>query len=364
MWHCGAVDRKVRATDVAARAQVSRTAVSFVLNGRGDGNVAPEAQERIRAAARELGYQPDRVARSLRLGRTHVIGFVTDAIATSPFAGRILGAAMDRAQESGYVLVAFDSEGHPDLEQAAIDELTQRSVDGLVYASMGLRELTSLPQTDLPMTLANCYELAPTRDAVIPDDGGGAGAAARHLLALGHRHITMLTGPGPGKGGNISGPLRSKGFRAALARAGVPTSDSPVVVAGWTIDDGYRAAMHVLCGPDGVLVEPARRPTAVFAVTDRVATGVLLAASRLGLDIPRDLSVVGFDDQEQLAAHVVPPLTTIALPHREMGRRATELLLDRLAGRPVTNAPVVTRLSCPLVVRGSTAPPDSGGRQA
>ena len=88
MWHCGAVDRKVRATDVAARAQVSRTAVSFVLNGRGDGNVAPEAQERIRAAARELGYQPDRVARSLRLGRTHVIGFVTDAIATSPFAGR------------------------------------------------------------------------------------------------------------------------------------------------------------------------------------------------------------------------------------------------------------------------------------
>lgn len=334
--------------------------MSFVLNGRGDGNVAPEAQERIRAAARELGYRPDRLARSLRLGRTNVIGFVTDAIATSPFAGRILGAAMDRAQESGYVLVAFDSEGHPDLEQAAIDELTQRSVDGLVYASMGLRELTSLPQTGLPMTLANCYEPTPTRDAVVPDDLEGAATAARHLLELGHRRIVMLTGTGAAKGGNLSGPVRSKGFRAAMTRAGVSAQEAPVVTAGWTIDEGYRAAMKVLAAPDGRAADPRRRPTAVFAVTDRVATGVLLAASRLGLDLPEDLSVVGYDDQEQLAAHVVPPLTTVALPHREMGRRATELLLDHLAGRTGGAAPVVTRLACPLVVRGSTGPVVAG----
>jgi LacI family transcriptional regulator len=353
---------RVRAADVAKRAGVSRTAVSFVLNNNDSGNIAIATRERILAAAAELGYQPNRVAQSLRRQRTHVIGLVTDAIASSPFAGRLLGGAVERATRDGYVVVVFDSQDHPEREQAAADELANRQVDGLIYATMGLRDLASLPTTRLPMVLANCHMDGDTYRAVVPDDRGGGKAAAEHLLRLGHRRITMLTGPGISarrshRAGNISGPLRSHGFRAAMRSAGVAAADSPVVSAGWDIDHGYHGAMQVLAGPGGRALPAANRPTAIFAVTDRVATGVLLAAAHLGLDVPGDLSLVGFDDQEALAANVVPALTTLALPHAVMGERAVELLLDTLADRVDPQAPRRLYLPCPVVSRDSAGAP-------
>jgi LacI family transcriptional regulator len=350
-----------RAADVAERAGVSKTAVSFVLNGNDVGNIAPATRERILAAAAELGYHPNRVAQSLRRQRTHVIGLVTDAIASSPFAGRLLGGAVERATREGYVVVVFDSQEHPDREQAAADELANRQVDGLIYATMGLREVASVPTTSLPLVLANCQQDGDPHLSVVPDDRAGGRTAAEHLLALGHTRITMLTGPGVSahrpKTGNISGPMRAQGFRTAMRRAHVATADSPIVSVGWNINDGYHGAVRVLTDERGRVLPVAQRPTAIFAVTDRSATGVLLAAARLGLDVPGDLSVVGFDDQEALAANVVPALTTLALPHTAMGERAVELLLDTLAGRLDPSAPRRQYLPCPVVSRDSAGPP-------
>ncbi|HEY7721280.1 MAG TPA: LacI family DNA-binding transcriptional regulator [Pedococcus sp.] len=350
-----------RAADVAQRAGVSVTAVSLVLNDNDAGNVSAATRARILAAAAELGYQPNRVAQSLRRQRTHVIGLVTDAIASSPFAGRLLGGAVERATRDGYVVVVFDSQDHPEREQAAADELANRQVDGLIYATMGLRELDTVPRTSLPLVLANCQQAGDPYPSVVPDDYRGGWDAARHLLGLGHRRITMLSGVGitPGQPhhlGNIAGPLRAKGFRAAL-RSHVAAADSPVLTVGWDIDEGYHGAVRVLAGPAGGPAPVGDRPTAIFAANDRVATGVLLAAARLGLDVPGDLSVVGFDDQEAVAANVVPALTTLALPHTAMGERAVELLLETVTGRLVPDASRREHLRCPLVVRESAGPP-------
>lgn len=336
------VRREATAADVAARAGVSPTAVSFVLNDKDSGNIAPATRERILAAAAELGYSPNPVARSMRTRRTQVIGVVTDAIASSPFAGRILSGATDRARERGHLVAVFDSQSRPALEQQAAEELRRRRVDGLLYASMGLEEVTSVPDVGLPTALANCYLADDRAPAVIPDEVRAGKAAAEYLLSVGHREVAMIAGST-----NRSGPLRLKGFRAGLAGAGV----KPEVARlreHWTIDAGYAATCRLL--------ERHPQVTAIFCVTDRVATGALLAAARHGQAVPGDLSVMGFDDQEQLAANLVPALTTMALPHREMGQAAVDLLLDQVEGVELSG-PRRRLLEAPLVVRESVGPP-------
>ncbi|MDO5711211.1 MAG: LacI family DNA-binding transcriptional regulator [Micrococcales bacterium] len=349
------MSNRVKAADVARLAGVSRTAVSFVLNGRAHGNIAPATAERVRAAAQTLGYTPDRVAQALRLQRTHVVGLVTDAIASSPFAGRLLSGALDRAADSGYVLVLFDSQNHLAREQEAVEEFTRRRVDGLVYATMGLRRILHLPQTSLPMVLANCFVEQGSLTSVIPDNVAAGAAAAAHLLGLGHRHLVMLGGPG-----DIAGTQRIEGFRAGLVAAGAAGVQGSVIGLGktWTIDVGYNGTRGLFTDARDRVRPPGQRPTAIFAINDRVATGALLALSSLGLRVPDDVSILGFDDQEQLAAHVVPALTTFALPHRAMGEVAIDRLLAQLSGREGPRDSVL-RLPCPLIERESTAPPAS-----
>ena len=352
--HAVSVSNRVKAADVARLAGVSRTAVSFVLNGRAEGNIAPATAERVRAAAQELGYTPDRVAQSLRLQRTHVIGLVTDAIATSPFAGRVLAGAIDRAAESGYVLIVFDSQEHLEREQEAVEELSRRRVDGLVYATMNLRRPLHLPRTTLPMVLANCLSDEDSYTCVVPDNVAAGRAAAGHLIGLGHTRFVMLGGPG-----DLAGVQRVEGFRAgvAAAQAGSVRNEASVVGIGkqWTIDIGYNGTIRLFTDGRGRVLPADRRPTAIFAVNDRVATGALLALGSLGLRVPHDVSVLGFDDQEQLAAHVVPALSTFALPHRTMGEVAVDRLLAQLSRRAGARDPVLA-LPCPFIERDSTAP--------
>jgi LacI family transcriptional regulator len=351
------VKATARLTDVARRARTSTTAVSMVLNGVDAGNVAPSTRERILTAARDLDYRPNTVARSLRRQRTQAVGLVTDSIASSAFAGRIVAGAVDAAAEADYAVLIVDSQARADRERHAFDELAHLRVEGVVYASMGLRRLDARPPTGLPLTLADCWVDGADIPSFIPDEAMAGRQAARHLVEIGHRRIVMLTGPGPHprRTGNIAGPMRSRAFRAEMTHLGVSARESPVVRAGWSIDDGYRAALRVLADGTGVAAPVAERPSAIWAVTDRVATGVLLAATRLGLRVPEDLSVMGMDDQEELAANVVPPLTTMGLPHREIGTLAMRSLLRMLAGEPVEGK--ASRLSTPLVIRASTAPP-------
>lgn len=343
--------RRVRAADVAAAAGVSPTAVSFALSGRDSGNISTETKRRILETAERLGYEPHHVARSLRSQTTHSIGLVTDAVASSPFGGRILAAAAERAEASGHILLVLDTHSRDDREAAAIHELERRQVDALIYASMGFRILSLGPKTHLPVVLANCTDDREDALSVYPDDAYGATRALEHLADLGHRRVTMLSGHWDPLGtrdnqGNVSGPIRRDAFVAAAGNRGV---EATVVGGGWDIDDGYRSAMAALdCPAD-------RRPTAFFAVTDRAAVGAILAAARLGIAVPQDLSIIGFDDQERLAECMVPPLTTIALPHARMGEEAVVMVLAAAAGEAID----VRRraLPCELVVRESTAPP-------
>ncbi|MFI6279748.1 LacI family DNA-binding transcriptional regulator [Streptomyces sp. NPDC050988] len=332
--------------DVARLAGVSHTAVSFVFNGRAEGNLSPATQERIRQAATQLGYRPDPVARGLRSRRTAVIGLVTDEIASSPFAGRLLRGAMETAWDSDHLVLTVDSGGDPAKEDAAVAELLNRRVDGIIYAAMSLRRVRvpeGLHRTH--SVLANCLPEDDSLPAVVPAERAGGRTAARLLLGAGHRRLAVIGGLD-----DIASVERTRGFRDALRAEGVTVPGGWIVRGGGEISAGYAGALRLLDG-----VEPGRRPTGVLCYNDRVAAGVLHAATRLGIDVPADLSVVGYDDQEHMAAFLTPPLTSVALPHRAMGEAATRLLLDAIeAGR--TPPATVRRLACPLISRASVGP--------
>ncbi|MEV0486886.1 LacI family DNA-binding transcriptional regulator [Streptomyces sp. NPDC050508] len=335
--------------DVARLAGVSHTAVSFVFNGRADGNLSPATQERIRQAATQLGYRPDPVARGLRRRRTAVIGLVTDEIASSPFAGRLLRGAMETAWDRDHLVLTVDSGGDPVKEDAAVAELLDRRVDGIIYAAMSLRRVRvpeGLHRTH--SVLANCLPEDDSLPAVVPAERAGGRTAARLLLNAGHSRLAVIGGLD-----DIASVERTRGIREALRAEGVTVPGEWIVRGGGEISAGYAGALRLLDG-----VEPGRRPTGVLCYNDRVAAGVLHAATRLGIDVPADLSVVGYDDQEHMAAFLTPPLTSVALPHRAMGEAAARLLLDAIEAGQAPPA-TVRRLTCPVVSRASVGPAPS-----
>lgn len=346
------MNRKATALDVAKRAGVSRSAVSLVLNGRGDGNVAKESQDRIRQAAQELNYSPNAIALSLRNQRSRVIGILSDEVVVSPFDGNIIGGADDVARSRGFVTVVMDTERDTARDASAIETLLDRQVDGLMYVTVGLKPIEVPPgMLRVPSVLANCYDAHPEPQLhhVIPDEVTGGREATAHLLHLGHTDIALLAGSSD----SPAAPLRVQGYRDAFATAGLNASEGRIHMAGWDIDAGYHGAMKLLDG-----VSPADRPTAIMCANDRLAIGVALAAARLGLNVPTDLSIMGYDDETRIADTMVPALTTMALPLREMGRAAMTTLLDALEGADRAGAETTkeTMVPCRLVVRESTGP--------
>lgn len=348
--------KKVTAEQVADAAGVSRSAVSLVFNGRGDDFLSTETQLRIREAAGRLGYTPNLVARSLRNQQTKLIGILSNAAVTGPFDGEIIGGADAVAREHGYLTLSADTENQADQGADTLRRLLDQGVDGLIYLTVGLHETRVLDDfMRVPAALANCFpgpgspEGADLLPRFIPDEVSGGRVGTEHLIGFGHRRIGLLRGEQdtPASG------WREDGFREAMAAAGVPVDESLVTDAGFQISPGYHGAMRLLD------VSADRRPTALVAPNDRVAIGTILAAGRLGLRVPEDLSVVGYDDQRNVASDMVPALTTVALPLSEMGRRAMRAVLAAVepdkfdaATRPVGEV----RLECGLVVRESTAP--------
>lgn len=343
--------RKSTSQDVADRAGVSRSAVSFVLNGRADGNIAKDKQLRILAAAKELNYTPNAVARSLQAQRTHTIGVVTDSIAGGPFAGKLLQGASAAAFHAGYLLLVIDTEGEDVREDSAFNTLLNRQVDALVFATMSLRaHHPHSAMRGVPAVLANSFDPAGTLRSIIPDEVAGGRAATQVLLDAGHTSLAYLSGTGE----LVATERRTQGLDAAIAEAGLPAVAA--VETGWEINDGFAAAMHLLTDDAGH--SPRRdRPTGVVCANDRVALGVMLACGQLGLRVPDDLSIVGYDDDEPLARTTVPGLTTVALPHREMGEQAIELLLADLRRGAADGPGGTIAIPCPVVMRGSVAAP-------
>jgi DNA-binding LacI/PurR family transcriptional regulator len=336
---------RVRMSDVAARAGVSTATVSMVLNGVNTTRISPQTQQRVREAADAVGYKPNSVARSLRTQQTRLVGLISDTIATTPFAGRMLAGANDVAREHGRLVILVDTEGDVDAERQALQALSGQQVDAMIYACMWHR-VVEVPE-GLPedAVLLDCAPATANRAAVVPDERAGGMAAVRELVAAGHRRIAFLDAEE--RFDLVASQLRRDGYRQVLTEAGIEP-DPLLHARAEPVAGGGRAAARRL------LDLPAdRRPTAMFCFNDRMAMGAYAAAHQRGLSVPDDLSVVGYDDQQLVAAELDPPLTTVALPHYEMGRWAMEVALGLRRADPA--APHL--MPCPIVRRASVGPP-------
>lgn len=329
--------------DVADAAQVSQTTVSFVLNNRADANITQETRQRVLSATTRLGYRPNAMARALRQGTSSMLGFVTDEIATTPFAGLIVRGAQDVAWQYRRILTLVNTSHQSELEQEALGALLQHQVDAIILATMSHSEIVLPPMLHgFPVVLVNAFTASDNVACVVPDEVRGGREATQHLMARGHRRIGVINNLDQA----VAAPLRIEGYQQALKAAGVAFDAALVlhVAGGGQQEAGFEGAMDLLQRP--------LRPTALFCLNDRAAMGAYEAAQLLGLRVPQDVSIIGFDNQEVIAAHLRPTLTTMQLPHYEMGRWGAQALLG---GQTLPHGRAL--LHCPLVERASVAAP-------
>lgn len=342
---------RVTMTDIARAAGCSQATVSFVLNNSPGIRLSQQTRERVIEAARALGYAPPAFS-ALRGpvpafegpafgGLDGVIGFVVDQLATSPEAVVAIEGARQASWNAGNVLLVAQTMGDAVMEPRAIAALTKRGISALIYMTIFTREITApdyLYGLDIPVILLNCYTSDYAFPAVVPSEIAGGQSSTRHLISHGHRRIATITG----ESWMQAAQDRLKGYRRALATADIPFDPELVVEGDWSASAGYAATVKLLALKD--------RPTAIFCQNDRTAIGCYEALKEAGLHIPQDISVVGYDDEE-IARHLFPPLTTSILPHMAMGQWAIEQLEAPAA--PGRGRYPITKLECPLVERES-----------
>jgi len=320
--------------DVAKAAGVSVATVSHVVNDKAGVRIGEDARRRVHEAVAQLGYRPNVLAKTLSRGSSRFIGLVADAIATTPFAGQIIHGAQDEAWKHGYVLLVANSEGNAAVEDDAIAMMLEHQVQGILYSSWYHRAIV-VPETlhETGTVLVNCFAPGSGLPAVVPDEEQGGRAATEELLSAGHRRIAFLntTTPSPAQTGRLAG------YRAALDAAGIPFDESLVLLAEPQQEGGYSSTARLL----------ASGATGVFCHNDRVAMGLYDGLREHGRRIPEDVAVVGFDNQDVIAAHLRPTLSTVALPHYELGAAGVRVLLG-LEGEVGT-----MRVACPPVRRDS-----------
>ncbi|HKT00058.1 MAG TPA: LacI family DNA-binding transcriptional regulator [Rugosimonospora sp.] len=340
---------RVTLADVARLAGLSKATASMVLNGRQGTRLSAEAHERVLAAAEELGYRPNPAARSLRTKRTATIGFISDIVATAPYAGNMIRGALEAAREHDHVLLIAETHGDKEIERLEVEAILDRHVDGVIFAAMAARRLQVPPKLLTPATVLLNATSTNALTSVLPDDEGAGHAVAMTLVEHGHRDRIALIGRNLVKernpGVSVAAGLRLRGIRRALAAHGVRLHGE-AACDDWQPEHGYEAMRWLL--------RTSTRYSAVICLNDRLAFGVYQALAEAGLSVPNDVSVVSFDD-DVIASWLRPGLTSAALPHVEMGRVATELLLSgNLMGQTV-------RVSMPLRHRQSVAAPGPYG---
>jgi DNA-binding LacI/PurR family transcriptional regulator len=324
--------------DVARAAGVSQAAVSLVFGDKWRGRVSEPTAERVRAAARRLGYRPNLAARNLRLGRTRTVLLVVPALTTEFFGGVYTGAARVAA-DHGFGLVLYPS---PEGVGPARDPFpsARAALDGVIASSMAADALTALRGDELPLVMLDSDpDTGPGAATVNLDIADGMRRVADHLLGLGHRRFLHLAADVP----SWTFEVRARELAARLGE--IPGTELHTARAPISIEDAVAAARTALSAPGA-------RPTALVCDDDMLAAGAYKAARRLGLRVPDDLSVTGVDDLG-LAAALDPELTTVRLDAERFGERGMHALLAVLEGRRVE----VGDIPVELVVRGSTAPP-------
>ncbi|GIH16432.1 LacI family DNA-binding transcriptional regulator [Rugosimonospora africana] len=328
---------RVTIRDVAARAGVSVATVSKVLNGRYGVSAATNA--RVQEVIEELGYEASLVAQSLRNHRTNVIGILVADI--EPFSAELLKGAAEGIRGTGFEMVVYSAGGRTSdrvgWERRYLSRLSGTLIDGAILVTPTVVDVRFGAQVVAVDPHTGPTDL-PTVDS---DNLRGARLATEHLLSLGHRRIAMLTG----RPDLQSAQLREQGFREAMSEAGVPVDPAHVQPGGYVPEVSTEAAGRLLAGAD--------RPTAVFAANDQSAIATVDVAAKVGLRVPEELSVVGFDNIPE-AALSVPPLTTVEQPIHEMGRRAVDMVINLIHGRDI--GPTHVTLPTRLVVRQSTKP--------
>lgn len=349
--------------DVARAAGVSKSTVSRALAG--DRRVNPKTRLRIEEVARQLGYTPHRVASALARGRTYMVAVATPSPPRSfsdPFFLEFLGAVGDRLTAAGYNLVLTGPEEmHPAGAGSLRDLVVGRMVDGVLLTENRVDDarISLLLDRGVPFVVLGRVE-AEGVYCVDGDNVGGAGLAVRHLLELGHRHIACLAGPQE----LVAARLRLRGFMAAMQAAGAEVPAHRVVESDFTLAGGHAATRRLVEAERAAF--GALRLTAIFACNDLMAMGAIGALREAGLQVPDDVSVVGFDGIG-LARLVEPPLTTVAQPIRELGAAAVDLLLEQTAPAPSSKTgsagsaaspggPRHAVLACSLQPGRSTAP--------
>ena len=334
----------VRSTihDVAAAAGVSVATVSKAVNGRY--GVSPATTAKVMAAVDALGYESSLVASSMRSRRTGVVGVLVADF--EPFSSEVLkgvGTAM-RTLGAEYDLLAYSGAHHGGAEgweRRSLSRLSGTLIDGAILVTPSVLTMS----TTVPVVAVDPHRGRADLPSVEADSRGGAIQAVEHLVRLGHRRIGFLAG----RGDLRSASLREAGYVQALAAAGIARDPGLTRDGEFELGAGRTAARELLTLPD--------RPSAVFAANDLMAVSVLRTAHELGLRVPDDLSVVGFDDIPE-AAREQPALTTVRQPMHRLGTVATTMLFSLLGGVDPAEAEVV--LPTKLVVRGTTAPPAAG----
>jgi LacI family transcriptional regulator, galactose operon repressor len=333
-----ATANSVTIKDIARVAGVAPSTVSKALNGSME--VSETTRANVTAVASRLGYRPNSIARSLKVRRTHTLGVITND-REGAFTTAMVHGLADVASSHSFGVFLCNSYGGFAKERQHIELLLDRQVDGIIMTGFKVeqRGAPAAPTRDVPLVYLYSYTSATDSPCILPDDEGGARLAAEHLIGLGRKRIAFLNGPPSYEATH----LRLAGYRSALQEHGLPAETGLIeTAADWNQDSGFRLAQQLIAQP--------ARPDAILCANDDLAAGAILGLSELGLKVPRDIAIVGFDDRP-FAAHLPIPLTTVALPLIEMGEVAAKKMFDALSGEQIENE--LIRVPCQLIIRAS-----------
>ncbi len=336
--------------DIARVAECSQSTVSFVLNANTSVKISDMTRKRVLEIARDLGYRPSMLqGLQDRSGGKDAIAFVIDKMTTSPEGVVMLDGVRQVARALDALVLTAETDGNAALEERTLTMFRDLGVQAIIYACIFTREIKipdGIRDARMPVILVNCYTADGEFPAVVPGEIAGGHRATNALLAAGHRRIATITG----ESFMEAAQDRLQGYRNALATADIPFSPELVVAGDWSPSAGYRGTQE--------LMELDVPPTAIFCQNDRMAVGCYEALKEMGLRIPEDISVVGFDDEE-ITRHMSPPLTSLILPSRAMGRWAVEQII-REGGETDERQGALVKLECTLVSRESVTRPARG----
>ncbi|MDR6379626.1 LacI family transcriptional regulator [Paraburkholderia caribensis] len=337
--------RRPTMTDIAKLTGVSQSTVSLVLNNASSAKFSEATRNKVLKTAQDLGYRlTPREPLPPSSGERNLIIYLADEISTSPHPVVNIDGARDAAYANGKLLAVYSTHGNADVEQQVLDAaLASPTVFGVIYATVYTRKVT-LPAAlaRVPTVLLNCYTSEGGQSSIVPAEVAGGHVATEYLLRAGHRRIGYING----EHWQDAAKDRLKGYRTALATADLPFAPELVRDGDWSSGTGFEHTLSLMREP--------HPPTAIFCANDLMALGAIEALKQLGYRVPDDVSVLGYDDQE-IARHTHPPLSTVVLPNYELGRWAVDTLLQEVhnqaAGAPVRHRMV--KLDGPLIERGS-----------